>query len=68
MCKGRQITGCLNSLSWDKNIFLETKSRQEKLWLYQWLYMDVNYGFLKERERGIKKIISSRNGLFKEVS
>ena len=41
------------------------KSSQEKLWLTQWLAMGVKYG---SYDRGTKKTISSRNGLFKEVS
>ena len=65
ICKGRQIIGCLNSLWWDKNVSLEKKILG-KLWLNQWLSVDVKFGFL--RERGTKKTPSFRNGLFKEVS
>ena len=62
--KGRQIIACLNSLWWDKNVYLWTqKSAEKNLWLNQWLGMDVKYGFLRQRKTNI-----CRNGLFKEVS
>ena len=64
--KGSKVIGCLNSLWWDSNIFLETKKQLGKLWLTQWLAMDMKFGFLREREK--KEALSSSNGLFKKVS
>ena len=45
ICKESQIIGCLNSLWWNKNMSLDKKSGQGKLWLNQWLAEDVKYNF-----------------------
>ena len=63
MCKGWQVICFLNSLTWVNNTSLETKSPLAKLWLNPWLALDMNFGFIRERDKG-----SSRNELFKKVN